>query len=182
MSPQREAIGPMLIAFLPSMRRFAISLTRSPDKADDLVQSACERALLNAESFQQGTRFDAWIFRIIRNLWIDSLRRTKTQASVPLDDEQEPMGADGEAVVDARLTLSDTAKVMLQLPEEQREVLMLVCVEGMSYAQAADVVGLPVGTVMSRLARGRTKLAALLGEAGIKPAKGRSSPATGETS
>ena len=80
----RDTIGPMLIAFLPTMRRFALSLTRAPDQADDLVQAACERALLSAESFQPGTRFDAWMFRIVRNLWIDRLRRVKTQAAVPV--------------------------------------------------------------------------------------------------
>ncbi|MBJ3774775.1 RNA polymerase sigma factor [Acuticoccus mangrovi] len=172
----------MLIAFLPTMRRFALSLARQHDVADDLVQSACERALLNAGSFQPGTRFDAWMFRIIRNLWIDRIRRTNTQAAAPVEEADAVVGTDGVAVATSRLELSDTAQAIHQLPDEQREVLTLVCVEGLSYAEAAGVMGVPVGTVMSRLARARTKLAALLAEKGISVGAARSSPTRGSRS
>nr|WP_205648655.1 RNA polymerase sigma factor [Acuticoccus kandeliae] len=164
----------MLIASLPTLRRFALSLSRQPDIADDLVQSACERALVNAASFTPGTRFDAWMFRIVRNLWIDRIRRTKTQAAAPIEEGEAVMGTDGEAVAISRLELSDTGRAILMLPEEQREVLTLVCVEGLSYAEAAAVIEAPIGTVMSRLARARTRLAAILEEKGIKVGDGRS--------
>lgn len=179
MSSSRETIGPMLIAFLPSMRRFALSITRSADAADDLVQAACERALASADGFAPGTRFDAWMFRIIRNLWIDKVRRTKTQASDPIEEGQEFIGEDGVRVAESRLELSDTAQAILQLPDEQREILTLVCVEGLSYAEAAAVAGVPVGTVMSRLARARTRLAAILAQQGINVTDGRSSAKRG---
>lgn len=179
MSASRDTIGPMLIAFLPSMRRFALSLTRSADEADDLVQAACERALASADSFTPGTRFDAWMFRIVRNLWIDRVRKRKTQASDPLDEAPEPVGDDGVAVAEGRLELSDTADAIMKLPDDQREILTLVCIEGLSYAEAASVAGVPVGTVMSRLARARTKLASILSEKGIDVTSGRSSAKRG---
>lgn len=175
----RDTIGPMLIAFLPTMRRFALSLTRSPPEADDLVQAACERALLSAASFEPGTRFDAWMFRILRNLWIDRIRRVRTQGAVPVEEADSLEGGDGEALAVARLELSDTAAAILRLPDEQREVLTLVCVEGLSYAEAAAVVGVPIGTIMSRLARARTKLAQMLSEQGIEVAAPRSSAKRG---
>ncbi|WP_255720242.1 RNA polymerase sigma factor [Acuticoccus kalidii] len=167
-------MGPMLIASLPTLRRFALSLARQSDIADDLVQAACERALLNASSFEHGTRFEAWMFRIVRNLWIDRIRRSKTQSAVPVEDGQNVVGEDGEALAIARLELSDTAAAILELPEEQREVVMLVCVEDLSYAEAASVIGAPIGTVMSRLARARTRLAALLRDSGINATPRRS--------
>lgn len=175
----RDDVGPMLIAFLPTMRRFALSLTRSVDQADDLVQSACERALLSAESFAPGTRFDAWMFRIIRNLWIDRIRRTKTQAAVPVEEADTVEGGGGEDAAVSRLELSDTAAAIMRLPDEQREVLTLVCIEGLSYAEAASVIGVPVGTIMSRLSRARVKLAGMLEAKGITVAAPRSSATRG---
>jgi len=154
-----------LVAFLPNLRRFAISLCRSRDLADDLVQAACERALANAQSFQQGTRFDAWMFRILRNLWIDDARRKKTagpQEDIEGHHELAARGS-GEAEVEARLTLKSVAEAIDGLSEDQREVLLLVCVEELAYREAADVLGVPIGTVMSRLARARRNLAEATG-------------------
>jgi len=181
-SAPRETISPLLVAFLPTARRFALSLTRSPDAADDLVQAACERALQSAAGFTPGTRFDAWMFRIIRNLWIDRIRRNRTNPAAPLEEGEEVMGTDGVAVAQSRLELSDTARAILRLSDEQREVLTLVCIEGLSYADAAGVMEVPVGTVMSRLARARTRLAALLEAKGIDVADGRSSSQRGSRS
>lgn len=164
MTAGEQDIGVQLIALLPNMRRFALSLARAPDIADDLVQHACERALTNAASFQPGTRFDAWMFRIIRNLWIDRLRREKTAG--PTDDIEERVdivGEDGDSTTEARLTLATVSGAIERLPDEQREVIMLVCVEDLSYRETAGVLGVPIGTVMSRLARGRKRLAELTG-------------------
>ena len=157
-------IGDRLIALLPNMRRFALSLARRPDLADDLVQQACERALAHAASFQPGTRFDAWMFRIIRNLWIDHIRRDKTAGPQDdIEDRRDLMGDDGERSMEARLTLGSVAEAMELLPADQRELMLLVCVEDLSYRDAAEVLGVPIGTVMSRLARARKKLAELTG-------------------
>ncbi|MFN3766447.1 MAG: RNA polymerase sigma factor [Aliihoeflea sp.] len=169
-------IGDELIAFLPNMRRFALSLAPAPDIADDLVQQACERALANAASFEPGTRFDAWMFRIIRNLWIDRTRRQKTAGpSEDVHERHDLVGEDGQKVVDARQALSSVKDALDTMPGEQREIIMLVCVDDLSYKEAAEVLGVPIGTVMSRLARARKRLAELTG---ISPAPGRSSSAT----
>lgn len=172
--------GQQLIAFLPNMRRFAISLCRSSELADDLVQSACERALASADSFEPGTRFDSWIFRIIRNLWIDRLRKSKTEGiQEDIEEQFDLVGSHGEQVQEARLALSDTAKAIAALPDDQREVLLLVCVEDFSYQETSETLDIPIGTVMSRLARARKKI---IETTGIKPSAGRSAVGKGKVS
>jgi RNA polymerase sigma-70 factor (ECF subfamily) len=162
-----QRVEDQLVAFLPNLRRFAISLCRSRDLADDLVQTACERALANAESFQEGTRFDAWMFRILRNLWIDEARRSKTAGpQEDIDAHPELAGGSTEHEQEARLTLKTVAGAIDGLSGEQREVLLLVCVEELAYKDAAEVLGVPIGTVMSRLARARKNLAEATGISG----------------
>lgn len=164
MSNTVKDVGERLIAFLPNLRRFAISICGSRDLADDLVQAACERALANAERFEPGSRFDAWMFRILRNLWIDHVRRQKTAGvQDDISERQDIAGPSGEREVEARLTLRTVTEAIADLPEEQREVLLLVCVEEFSYREAADVLDVPIGTVMSRLARARKNLAEAAG-------------------
>ena len=154
------SFGERLIGFLPNMRRFSISLTGSTDMADDLVQSACERALAHQDSFDPETRFDAWIFRIIRNLWIDQIRRLKTAGpKEEIDDYRDVFGTGGENEALARMALAEVLVALDTLSNDQREVLVLVCVEDLSYRDAATVLDLPIGTVMSRLARARRNLA-----------------------
>ncbi|NGO55205.1 sigma-70 family RNA polymerase sigma factor [Allomesorhizobium camelthorni] len=162
MTDEPEEIGRQLVAILPNLRRFAISLCRSRDVADDLVQAACERAL--AGRFEAGTRFDAWMLRILRNLWIDHIRKQSTAGQQEdIDQRQDIVGASGERDVEARLTLNRVALAVTELPDDQREVMLLVCVEDLSYKAAADVLGIPIGTVMSRLARARKNLAEATG-------------------
>lgn len=148
-----------LIELLPRLRRFARSLTGKADEADDLVQAACERALRGQASFKPETRLDAWLFRIMKNLWIDRIRRRKTEGvAEPIDDSSTLAGTDGRDVTDARLTLDRVWLEMGRLPEEQQQVLRLVCVDNMSYKDVADQLQIPIGTVMSRLSRARTSL------------------------
>ena len=162
-----------LIDFLPRMRRFALALARNEAAADDVVQIACEKALANKSRFVAGTRFDAWVFRIMRNAWIDQVRRRKTVGeTVALDADFEFPGGDSRAETENALVLKATLAAIADLPDEQRELLMLVSVEGLSYQEAADILDIPIGTVMSRLARARKKLAAAVG---IDPAARRSS-------
>jgi RNA polymerase sigma-70 factor (ECF subfamily) len=149
-----------LVALLPRLRRFALSLTGSLVEADDLVQAACERALRARDQWTPGTRLDSWVFRIIRNLWIDAIRKRKTEGIVEAIDEFAHVpGEDGRRVTEAALTLTDLNDAVSKLPDEQRAVLRLVCTEERSYQEAADMLGVPIGTVMSRLARGRRSLA-----------------------
>lgn len=159
-------IADLLLSLLPRLRRYARVLTRSADQADDLVQAACERALAAERGPGEGVPFDAWMMRIARNLWIDQRRRSRNEVTVDVEDDDEAAAAAGTApdtadVADQRRSLQRVRSAIDRLPDDQREVLLLVCGEGRSYREAADVLGVPVGTVMSRLARARTRLAAL---------------------
>jgi RNA polymerase sigma-70 factor (ECF subfamily) len=148
-----------LVAVLPRLRRFARGLTGSPVEADDLVQAACERALSRQEQFQEGTRFDSWMFRIVQTIWIDQIRARGVRKEESDESGMERLGSD-EPVrrVEARLQLSEVREALNHLPDEQRAALMLVTVEGLSYKEAAEVAGVPIGTIMSRLARARIAL------------------------
>ncbi|MDQ6437857.1 RNA polymerase sigma factor [Mesorhizobium sp. LHD-90] len=177
MTDTTDRVEDRLIAFLPNLRRFAISLSGSRDVADDLVQAACERALASADRFEPGTRFDAWMFRILRNLWIDQIRRRKTAGvQEDISDHHELSTGTGEREAEARMTLKSVAEAIGELADEQREVLLLVCVEELSYRDAAEVLGIPIGTVMSRLARARKNLGVA---AGIEAAPARSDHSKG---
>ena len=156
--PVSPQFGDELVAVLPRLRRFARGLAGSASEADDLVQAACERALARAHQFQEGTRFDSWMFRIVQTIWIDQLRARDVRKESG-DVEDERLGSDAAVrSVEARLALSEVRRAVDQLPAEQRSVLMLVTVEGLSYKEAAEVAGVPVGTIMSRLARARIAL------------------------
>ena len=156
--PVSRNFSDQLIAVLPRLRRFARGLTGSATEADDLVQAACERALTREHQFQEGTRFDSWMFRIVQTIWIDQLRARDVRKEGG-DVEDERMGSDAAVrSVEARLALAEVRRAVQHLPAEQRNVLMLVTVEGLSYKEAAEVAGVPVGTIMSRLARARVAL------------------------
>ncbi|NBJ11088.1 RNA polymerase sigma factor [Microvirga arsenatis] len=153
------AIGQELVALLPRLRRFALVLCRSQTLADDLVQGACERALARADSWAPGSRFDAWMLRILHNHWIDHLRRTRAEGMTEdVTTQTQLIGDAGEDPIFSRLVLSKVQKAIDALPQEQREVLVLVCGEDLSYREAAEILNVPVGTVMSRLARARKRL------------------------
>lgn len=153
-----------LIACLPALRRFALSLCKRPDVADDLVQLTAERAFKARASYDEGTRLDAWLFRILRNAWIDMTRKDKTRGTeLDIEDAPDAPMVDGRTVVEAKMALNEAERALETLSEDQREVLLLVCVEGLSYAEASAALEIPKGTVMSRLARGRAALAAKLG-------------------
>ncbi|WP_105383090.1 RNA polymerase sigma factor [Neorhizobium alkalisoli] len=164
MTNEASTVPQRLVAFLPNLRRFAISLCHSRELADDLVQAACERAILAADSFVPDTRFDAWMFRILRNLWIDHLRRVRTAGpQEDLDAARDVAIPSGETASHARMELLEVSVALQSLPHEQREVLVLVCVEELSYRDTAEVLSIPIGTVMSRLARARKNLSELTG-------------------
>ena len=153
-----------LIAALPKLRRYALSLCRRPDVADDLVQTAVERAVAARDRFDPDSSLDAWLFRIVRNAWIDQTRRTKTRGT-ELDVTEMPGVAvhDGDRALEARLALGETETAMKSLAPDQQDILRLVCFEELSYAEAAQVLDIPKGTVMSRLSRARIALAEKLG-------------------
>ena len=153
-----------LSALLPRLRRFAHALSKSPSDADDLTQMAAERALRSKAQWQAGTRLDSWLFRIMRNLWIDTVRaRSRKERFEAPEEEAERVGEDPRPGMEASIELKRVMAAMQRLPEEQREVVALILVEGFGYRETAEMLGLPIGTVSSRLVRGRTALLELVG-------------------
>ena len=158
--------GDKLVALLPQMRRFARGLTGNAADGDDLCQATIERALKSAAQWQEGTRLDAWMYRIMRNLWIDEHRaRARRGPVLPPEDPAFDRPDAGDAQIEARLELGNIGRALDRLPDEQREAVLLVLVEGLAYKEAAEVIGCPMGTLTSRLVRGREALLRMVGEA-----------------
>jgi RNA polymerase sigma-70 factor (ECF subfamily) len=159
-----------LVALLPRLRRFAHGLTNHREDADDLVQEACERALSRTEQWTPGTRLDSWMYRIIQNLWYDRLRSRRVRGEV-VDDEVLDQQADEQAhhQPEQRQAVAEVSRRLQALSPEHREVLLLVCVEEHTYKEAADILQIPVGTVMSRLARARLQLQEAMNTAAPAP-------------
>jgi len=153
-----------LVALLPRLRRFAYALSGSLDEAEDIVQSACEKALSRFHQFERGSRLDSWMFQIVRTTWIDKVRyrRRRDTTSDPEMLENLRFDARIEEQTEAREHLAIIRKQIATLSEDQRVVLGLVTVDGMSYQEAAQMLSVPIGTIMSRLARARRKLAEVI--------------------
>jgi RNA polymerase sigma-70 factor (ECF subfamily) len=157
-----------LVSLLPRLRRFGYD-------GDDLVQRACERALTRLDQFEPGTRLDSWMFRIMQNLWVDRKRSPQSFREIsaePTDLEPLVVG-DAERDVENRLRLASVRRAVAALPAEQCSVLALVCVEGLSYREAAAVLDIPIGTIMSRLSRARLAVGRTLGYGAASDAKAR---------
>lgn len=161
MSPSADAVRDQLVALLPRLRRFARALARDVHDADDLVQVAVERALLHSDQLRPDTRIESWMFGIIRNAWIDENRARRRRDRVLAPEELGEHVADKAS--DAPIQRLSIQAALERLPEEQRLVVALVLIEGLAYKEAAAVLEVPIGTVTSRLARGREALEALLG-------------------
>jgi RNA polymerase sigma-70 factor (ECF subfamily) len=169
-----SAFAKDLVSLLPRLRRFALSLTGSAVDADDLVQAACERALRARVQWVPDTRLDSWVFRITQNLWIDAIRKRRTEGVAQvIDGTFDIRGEDGRLVAENALTLDEVRSALKRLPEEQRAVLLLVCADERSYQETAETLGVPIGTVMSRLARARRSLAVALNLDGDETAHAR---------
>jgi RNA polymerase sigma-70 factor, ECF subfamily len=159
-----QNIHEQIVALLPRLRRFARNLARNPHDADDVVQIAVERALTRLDQWRSDARLDSWMFKIVRNAWIDELRSRGRRDKVFLAAEAgEHIGTDSMA---RETDLLAVQSAMARLPQEQREAVSLVLVEGLPYREAADVLDVPIGTLTSRLARGREALQAMLGTEG----------------
>jgi RNA polymerase sigma-70 factor (ECF subfamily) len=153
-----------VVALLPRLRRLARAKTATAEEADDLVQATCERSWKARHQWQPGTRLDYWMFKIMMNIRIDQIRSAALQG-VALGDELLDSIPDHRwsRQMEAGLTLDKVLDLMQQLPRPMREVLALVAIDGVSYKEAAEILELPLGTVMSRLARARTELMHRLG-------------------
>jgi RNA polymerase sigma-70 factor (ECF subfamily) len=153
----REALGELL----PRLRRFARVITRNVPDADDLVQVAVEKALARAAQWRPGSRLDSWMFGIMKNAWIDEIRSRRRRERLHAPEEAGAQVGDDSA--ESRDIALSVQAAMARLPEEQRMAIALVLVEGLTYKDAAETLAIPIGTLTSRLARGREALQKLLG-------------------
>src|SRR5580700_4703923 len=163
-SETSQNIHEQIVVLLPRLRRFARNLTRNPHDADDVVQIAVERALLRLDQWRRDARLDSWMFKIVRNAWIDELRSRGRRDKVFVAEEAgDSVGVESIENEIARMSVQ---AAMARLPEDQRVAVSLVLVEGLPYKEAAAVLEVPIGTLTSRLARGREALQAFLGGEG----------------
>lgn len=145
---------------VPRLRRFARALVRDGASADDLVQDALERAIRFEHKWREGSNLRAWLFTILRNVFLNDVRKRARQGGPGAQDDPDTIGRDETA--SGRLAVRDLSRALAYLADDQREVVLLVGLEGMSYKETAEITGVPVGTVMSRLARGRERLRRLM--------------------
>jgi RNA polymerase sigma-70 factor (ECF subfamily) len=155
--PVRDGLPPLL----PRLWRFAYFLCGARDLAEDLVQSTCLRALERGRQFEPGTRLDRWLFAILRSIWLNDIRSRRVRAGEGTVDATEALNFDGAAAAEANLFARQVLTAISRLPAAQRETALLVYGEGYSYQEAANLTGVPIGTVMSRLAAARLSLAPL---------------------
>jgi len=142
----------------PRLWRYAMSLTGRRDWADDLIQTTCLRALDKADQFQPGTHLDRWMFRMAQRIWLNELRSRKVRTGgglVPVEEIDLPDSSPGTEV---NIIAREVLNRVNTLPEAQRQAVVLVYVEGFSYKEAAEIMEIPIGTVMSRLAAARKRL------------------------
>jgi len=158
-----------MVALLPRLRRFALVLERTPDASDDLVQASLERALFRLDQWQPDSHLDRWMFRIMKSVWLNKRRGAALRRTEDIDDHPNEMSVDGVGVADAKLTLSEVRAAFDKLPEEQRQALFLVSVEGYTYQEASELLSVPVSTLIGRLVRGRATLMAT--QASSEPGK-----------
>ena len=154
-----DSFREQMIAYLPRLSAFALSLTGNVDQRDDLVQETCLRALAHRDKWRPGTRLDSWMFRIAQNLWLDGKRAERYRGKpIDIDIVGDLADSDGRTIIESRLALAEVLRGLDQLSPEHRVLIGLVCVDGMTYKEAAEILEVPLGTVMSRLARARLAL------------------------
>jgi len=164
MTGASDQVRRQIVELLPRLRRFARAVARNAHDADDLVQLSIERALLKYDQWRPELKFDGWMFGIMRNAWIDEVRsRSRRDRIFAPEEAGVTVGDDG---TESQMRLLAVQRAVADLPEEQRLAVALVLVEGLSYKEAAAVLEVPIGTLTSRLARGRETLQAALSDRG----------------
>jgi len=154
------ALKDQILASIPSLRAFAISLSGNVDRADDLVQETILRALANIHSFQPGTNLPAWLFTILRNLFRSEYRKRRREVEDADGSFAQTLKSNPEQI--GRIEFQEFRDALSQLPQDQREALILVGASGFSYEEAADICECAVGTIKSRVNRARSRLAKML--------------------
>ena len=158
-STASDEIRAEMVKLLPRLQRFSYALCGNMDSGNDLAQEACLRALSRIDQWQPGTRLDSWMFRITHNIWRDRGRAAKVRGNmIDISDAHNLSEVDGRQVVEGRETLALVMKGIEQLPDDQKILIALICIDGLSYKEAAKIVEVPIGTIMSRLARARKSL------------------------
>lgn len=158
-SPSHDAVKIGLAAELKRLWRFGLVLSRNRETAEDLVQSTCVRALERSHQFEPGTRLDRWLFTILHSIWINEVRARRVRQGGGLVDAETVLVFDGAGAIETNIMAGQVLRKVEALPDAQRETVFLVYVEGLTYREAADILGIPIGTIMSRLAAARAKLA-----------------------
>jgi RNA polymerase sigma-70 factor (ECF subfamily) len=156
----RDEIRAGLSQYLARLWRYGLALSGSRDVAEDLVQATCLRALERADQFQSGTRLDRWLFAILRSIWLNEIRARHVREGRGFVDPEQVLFSDGSEI-ETNMLVGQVLNAVQRLPEAQRETVLLVYVEGLSYSEAADFLGTPIGTIMSRLAAARLTLGKL---------------------
>ncbi|MFK3823277.1 RNA polymerase sigma factor [Pseudomonas yamanorum] len=152
---------------LPRLWRYGLVLSRQKHVADDLVQATCVRALERAGQFIVGTRLDRWLLTIMHSIWLNELRSQRVRQGQGFVDAEQELSFDGETLAQDQVLAAQVIRRVNALPEAQRETVFLAYVEGLSYKEIAEVLHIPVGTVMSRLAAARLKLAETAHSSGL---------------
>jgi RNA polymerase sigma-70 factor, ECF subfamily len=153
-----------LVSLLPKLRRFAMTLTRDANDADDLVQEVCERAITRSHLWNGEGRLEGWVYTMTRNLWVDEVRKRKVRSGGGMVDIFDQHELNVEAAAEKAVYANQLQKMILSMPEGLASVFLLVNVEGYGYRETAEILAIPIGTVMSRLSTARLRLAAMLSE------------------
>ena len=157
----RREVRSGLEVYRARLWRYAVVLSREGAAADDLVQATCLRAIERADQFVPGTRLDRWLFSILRSIWLNEIRARRIREGGGFVDAEEALTTDGARAIETNILAAEVFRAIGQLSQAQRETVLLVYGEGYSYVEAASALGIPVGTVMSRLAAARSALAKL---------------------
>lgn len=160
-SDAHQAVMEGLAGLLPRLWRYGLVLSGNRDTAEELVQATCVRALERSAQFSPGTRLDRWLISILHSIWLNEIRSRKVRQGQGLVDADVALVFDGIREIETNILAAQVLAEVQDLPEMQRETVYLVYVEGLSYREAADVLSVPIGTIMSRLAAARAKLAHL---------------------
>jgi RNA polymerase sigma-70 factor (ECF subfamily) len=169
----RQEVTAGLEANLARLWRYGLVLSGARDVADDLVQATCVRAIERADQFQAGTRLDRWLFSILRSIWLNELRSRRVREGGGFVDAAEALVVDGSREIETNIFAGQVLREVGGLPEAQREAVLLVYVEGLSYREAAEVLTVPIGTVMSRLAAARLTLGKLTAAPAVGHTRGQ---------
>lgn len=151
---------------LARLWRYGLVLSHQRDIADDLVQATCVRALERGDQFVAGTRLDRWLFSILHSIWLNEVRSRRVRQGQGFVDADETLSFDGAHETEMHVMANQVLKQVQALPEAQRSAVFLTYVEGLSYREVADILNIPIGTVMSRLAAARAKLSDAISEGG----------------